>query len=740
MNLIKPACIAILLLYTQFSKAQVTNPDTSGKKVVSMNEIVISVNKTEESKKSVSQQIEVLTTEEIERLQSQTTADLLSASGKIFVQKSQMGGGSPVIRGFEANRIVLMIDGVRMNNIIFRGGHLQNVITTDNAIMDRAEILYGPSSTIYGSDALGGVIHFYTRKPIFNTGEKGTNLRVNAFSRYGNVNQEITGHADVNLGWKRIASLTSFTYSSFGDLKGGSNQNPFYKGSYGERPFYVERINGRDSLIENKNRYKQVQSEYTQFDLAQKLAFKQNEHTSHGLNLQFSSSSDIPRYDRLTDPSGGGLKYAEWYYGPQKRLMGAYDLDIRNPSCTFQNIHAGVNYQNFEESRHTRRFGNDNLQHRIEKVNVIGANADFQKIYKSHHIRFGLDLQYNTLKSTAEEENIQTGVTDRLDTRYPDGTNTLLNGAVYISHTWEINDHFTLTDGLRVGFNSLHSTIEDTSFFKLPYDDVKQNNPVYSGSLGLIHTPTDDVKLSILVSSGYRSPNVDDLSKIFESASGALIVPNTDLKPERTINTEAGVTKIFNGKTSWESTLFYTQFVDAIVTAPFTFNGSDSVVYDGALSQVLANQNKGKAYLYGFSTSVKSQCTQNLLLTFGLNYTYGRIKTDSSDAPLDHIPPFMMNLGLNYSYKRFGADFQVNYNGWKKIKDYYLNGEDNEQYAPAEGMPAWITLNLHASYQVHKRITLQAGVDNIFDTQYRTFASGINAPGRNIFAAIRFHY
>ena len=212
------------------------------------------------------------------------------------------------------------------------------------------------------------------------------------------------------------------------------------------------------------------------------------------------------------------------------------------------------------------------------------------------------------------------------------------------------------------------------------------------------------------------------------------------MKPEKTINYELGITKIFNQKTSWENAIYYTDFFDAIVTDQFKFNGQDSILYDGSMSQVLANQNKQRAYLFGFSSNVKSQCTDNLLLSFGMNYTYGRIKTDSSDYPLDHISPFMMRLQLTYTNKNFGSDFFINYNGWKKLNDYYLNGEDNEQYATADGMPAWLTANFRVSYKVHKLVTLQAGVDNVFDTQYRTFASGINAPGRNVFAAIRFHY
>jgi hemoglobin/transferrin/lactoferrin receptor protein len=740
MKHIKYPLLALFLFFVQLSFSQVNTTDTTTIKTVSLNEVVISVNKIVESQRTVAQHVQVLTAKEISGSQSQSTADLLSNTAGVFVQKSQLGGGSPVLRGFEASRILLVVDGVRMNNIIYRAGHLQNVITLDNNILDRTEILFGPSSTIYGSDALGGVLHFYTKQPLLASGVKKTNIKVNFLSRYGSVDNELTNHLDFNIGTKRFASLTSFTYSRFDDLKGGKNQNPFYTTSFGERPYYVERINGQDSLVKNSDRYLQVQSGYSQYDILQKFLFQQNDRLSHSINFQFSNSTDVPRYDRLTDPKGSGLNYAQWYYGPQKRLFTAYDMNFRDPESVFDNIHLGVNYQNIEESRHTRKFRNDNLSHRIEKVNVIGVNLDIQKIIGRNNIRFGFEGQYNTLKSTANNENIVTGEISPLDTRYPDGNNTLLNTALYFSHTWEINKQLILTDGIRVGFSSLHSTFVDTSFYHFPFTEVTQNNPVYSASVGLINNPSDNWKLSLLFSTGFRVPNVDDLSKVFESAPGTVIVPNPDLKPEQTFNSELGVTKIFGERTRWDNSVYYTDFYDAIVTENFTFNGQDSIIYDGELSQVMANQNKKRAYIFGFSSSLTSQCTDNFLFSFMMNYTYGRIKTDTSDYPLDHIPPFMARLQLTYTNKNFNSSFFVNYNGWKKLKNYNLNGEDNEQYATPEGMPAWFTVNFRASYKIYKMVTIEAGVDNIFDTQYRTFASGINAPGRNIYGAVRFNF
>jgi hemoglobin/transferrin/lactoferrin receptor protein len=730
---------AFFTMQAASSYAQTQDTDTTDEKAVSLNEVIFSANKTAETKRTVAQQVQVISKEEIENLQSQTTADLISNTGSVYVQKSQLGGGSVSIRGLEANRNLLVIDGVRMNNLIYRAGHLQNIVTTDNNAMERVEILFGPSSTIYGSDALGGVIHLYTKSPKLSSNGSAL-FNTNAAIRYGSVNNEMTGHVDVNYGRNKFASLTSFSYSKFGDLKGGKNQNPFYSTSFGERPYYVERINDKDSLVKNSDRYLQVQSGYTQYDLMQKFLFQQNANLSHGINIQYSTSTDVPRYDRLTDPSGTGLKYAEWYYGPQTRLLTAYDLNLKNGTGFFDAMHFGLNFQDVIESRHTRRFNNNNLQHRNEHVNVIGMNLDFQKRLGSHNLRFGLDGQYNTLKSTADNENITTGESKPLDTRYPDGNNRMTNAAIYLSHTWEINDELTLVSGLRAGIISLHSSFKDTSFFKLPFKEADQNNTVISGNLGIINTPSDDLKLSLLVSTGFRAPNVDDLAKVFESAPGNVIVPNTSLKPEKTITTEAGLTKIFNTRSRWENTIYYTRFFDAIVTDKFQFNGQDSVLYDGTLSRVLANQNKQEAYIYGFSTHLNTQLAQRFMMGLTLNYTYGRIKTDSADAPLDHIPPFMARIDLNYRTDRFSTDFFINYNGWKRLKDYYLNGEDNEQYATPEGMPAWFTANVRFSFKAHKYITLQAGIDNIFDTQYRTFASGINAPGRNLFGTIRFHY
>lgn len=745
MKKIAIACMSVFAFMNVEAQDNVST-DTTKNKSLTLDEVVISVNREEETKKTVAQQVQVLTAKDIANSQAQSTADLISGAG-IPVQKSQLGGGSPIIRGFEASRILLVVDGVRMNNLIYRAGHLQNIVTTDNNSFERVEILYGPSSTIYGSDALGGVIHMYTKKPQLAYGDMKSNIRVGVMSRYGSACNEMTNHLDFNYGTKKFGSLTSFTYSMFGDLLMGKNQNPFYSTSYGERYYYVKRFGDKDSLIKNSNRYLQVGSGYNQYDLMQKILLKTGEHMTHGLNIQFSNSGNVNRYDRLTDnPSGGlsdtaKLNSAEWYYGPQTRLLTAYDMNIRKPESTFESVHLGVNYQMIEESRHNRNFASKFMNHRIENVSVIGANLDFQKTVQKHDLRFGADMQLNSVTSTASRENIVADTSGKLDTRYPDGDNTMNNFAAYISHTWKINEELTLTDGVRAGYSMLHSTLVDTAvLFHLPYTTLDQKTPVYSGSLGLIHSPTDRLKLSLMMSTGFRVPNTDDLTKVFAPPSGGVIVPNVNLKPEKTYNYELGITNIFNKKTKWENAVYYTSFQDAAVIDSFQYQGQDSIMYDGAMSQVYANQNKGQAYIYGFSSNLISQLDDNFKMSFMISYTYGRVKNkDAADTPLDHIPPFAARYALAYNKEKFGSEFFIHYNGWKRLANYG-SGEDNPQYATIDGIPAWLTVNLRVSYKLHKSVSFQTGVDNIFDTQYRTFASGINAPGRNFILALKGNF
>ena len=702
----------------------------------SVEEVVVSASKFNEKRKDLAQKVQVISKQELALMNQSSTADVLANSGNVFVQKSQLGGGSPIIRGFETNKVLLVIDGVRLNNAIYRGGHLQNVITMDNGVMDRVEVVFGPGSVVYGSDAIGGVMHFTTKNPTLSATEK-TLIKASAFSRYMSAVNGFAAHADVLVGTKRFGSLTSFTYSNFGDLRQGAKRNEFV-GSFGARPWYVERINGVDSIRVNADTNLQVGSAYSQYDILQKFSYQPQKGVLHKVNMQLSNSSNIDRYDRLTQTSNGLPRFAEWYYGPQFRFMAAYTLELSNARSLYDAARVTVAYQAIEESRMDRRFAKNFLNHRIENLDIVTLNADFSKKKGSHEMRYGMDAWYNQVNSSAFQKDIVADTTASLDTRYPDGGSTMMSAAAYATHTWEINDKLILNDGVRASFVSLNAAFIDKTFFPFPFKDIAQKNNALNGNLGLIYMPNKLWRMSLNGSTAFRAPNVDDLSKVFESVQGSVVVPNPNLKAEYAYNGEFGISRLLSEGLSIQATGYYTLLKNALTLGTGTFNGVDSVVYDGQLSQVMTTTNAGKAYVYGFEAMLSGKLNDHLSMMATVNYTKGRNVTDS--IPLDHIPPVFGKLSMVYTVGKVRAELFMNYSGWKRLADYNFIGEDNFAYATPYGMPSWATVNARVNYNFSRSLSLQLACENILDQNYRNFASNISAPGRNFIVTLRGNF
>jgi len=678
---------------------------------------------------------------EISLANAQTSADLLQQSGEVFVQKSQMGGGSPNIRGFEANKVLVVVDGVRLNNAIFRGGHLQNVIAIDQNMLEKVEVLYGPGSVMYGSDALGGVMHFFTRAPKFGT-DKGTNVFGSAFARTSSANFEKTGHLDFNVGGNRFASLTSITGSSYDDLISGKNHPNAYP-AFGKRPFYTDRINGVDTTLVNENVHRQRFSGYSQLDVLQKFLYqKPGSAFSHGLNLQWSTSTDVPRYDRLSEYDGSDLKYNSWYYGPQKRFSASYQGKMTNIEGNkgLHSLNWTAAYQNLEESRHIRRYQQSSIRHRTESVQVFSLNVDGRfQINPEHKLTYGIETAYNDVASEAYREDILSGERTPLSTRYPDGGSSMLFLAAYLWDTYDfIPDELTLTGGLRLNHISLNARFEDKSFFPFLEDEVSQSSFAPSGSAGLSWRPTKKWKFHTMLATGFRAPNVDDVAKTFDSVEGTVIVPNPSVGPEYTYNADLGLQRMIAGILRLEATGFVTLFDNALQVRDFSVNGADSILFDGQLSRVQALQNVKQALMGGFSFRTQWEISEGWELRNSISWT--RARETVSGTPLDHIPPLFGRTELRYQRKRLLGQFYAQYNGWKRLKDYSPSGEDNLRFATVDGTPAWYTLNVKASYAINETVQAQAGVENLMDRHYRTFASGISAPGRNFMLTLRANF
>jgi hemoglobin/transferrin/lactoferrin receptor protein len=707
------------------------------KSVVEIEEFVISAYRWEQNAKEIPNKITLLTRKEIIFNNPQTAADLLSNSNEVFVQKSQLGGGSPMIRGFSTNSVLLVVDGVRMNNAIYREGNLQNVISLDANTIESSEIIFGPGSVTYGSDALGGVMDFHTLSVKLSASEE-KQISGNAFTRYSSANNEKTGHVDLNLGYKKWGFLSSLSYSDYDDLKMGSHHNDEYK-----KFEYVDQVNGIDSVFKNSDPNTQVESGYNQINFMQKVRFKATNNLDFSYAFHYSKLSDVPRYDRLIQYKGETLKYGEWYYGPQKWMMHSLNVSYNNKNLLFDKLRLNISYQDYEESRHDRKYRNENLRERTEKVKAYNFNLDFDKGFKSENqIFYGLEAVYNMVNSIGKSKNITTGEISPESTRYPDGDNDYTTLAAYIGYKDNLSKNITFISGVRANYVSSYSTLEDTTFFNFPYDNISVENSSMNGSLGFVFRLPKQWQFNVNVSSGFHAPNIDDIAKVFDSEPGNVVVPNENLKPEYAYNADLGIQKEFGKVAKIQITGFYTYLTNAFVRRDYTFNGQDSIMYDGEMSKVLAIVNADEAFIYGCNAAVELNFLSELKLSSIINYTKGQ---DQDKIPLRHVSPLFGSTRLTYTHKRIKASVFADYNGEisynnlapsEQDKPYmYATDSNGDPYAPA-----WFTFNTMVSYRIKDFGTINLGVQNIFDNRYRPYSSGIVAPGRNFIVGLRANF
>jgi hemoglobin/transferrin/lactoferrin receptor protein len=238
-------------------------------------------------------------------------------------------------------------------------------------------------------------------------------------------------------------------------------------------------------------------------------------------------------------------------------------------------------------------------------------------------------------------------------------------------------------------------------------------------------------------------PNVDDMAKVFESGNATLIVPNPNIRPERTLNAEFTLEAKLPGNIRWTATGWYTWYNQVLTTAPGTFHDSTEVMYGGNLSKVITVVNKNKAQVYGISSNLHIPVTAGISLQAALHYTKGRINDNGTRLPLDHIAPLYGQAALVLERNGWRAELNGMFNGKKDSSDYKLLAEDNEVYSadPVSGFtPTWAVANFRLGYQFNHHFSTQVACENIFDRFYRVFASGISAPGRNWNFTLRYKW
>ncbi len=702
---------------------------------LSLDQVIISATRWNQSKREVPGRTTTLSAKEVRLQNPQTAADMIGATGEVFIQKSQQGGGSPMIRGFATNRLLITVDGVRMNTAIFRSGNVQNIINIDAFSVEHTEVFFGPGSVIYGSDAIGGVMSFSTLEPRFSLTGK-TQASGNAVFRFASASTELTGHADFNLGWKKFATLTSISYSDFGDLTMGKNGPDDYL-----RPTYAERADTVDVVVENTNPLKQTPTGYSQLNLMQKFRFQPNKRWNITYGFHYSETSEYSRYDRHLRERAGIPRYAEWNYGPQLWMMNLLDVLHTSETAIYSQMNIRLAHQMFEESRISRNFNADERTIQSEEVQAYSANIDFRKsVGPKHQFFYGLEGVFNDVFSFGEVEDINTLLKQKAASRYPRAN--WASAGIYLTYRHKPVQKVTLQGGVRYNHFVLNAAF-DTTFYPLPFTEAKINSGSATGSLGVVYNPTNKWSLSVNLSTGFRSPNVDDVGKIFDSEPGSVVIPNPELQAEYAYNADVGLAKVFSKWLKVDVTGYYIYLQNALVRRNTTLGGLDSIVYDGELSQVQSMQNGASAYVYGIQAGIEAKFPLGFAVLSRFNYQKGVEELDDgTPSPLRHAGPWFGSTHFTFTKNKLKLDLYAIYNGEisnanlaqeEQGKDFlYASDDDGLPYSPS-----WYTLNFKAMYQFDSHFMVSTGLENLTGQRYRPYSSGLAAPGINFILSVK---
>ena len=655
---------------------------------------------------------------------AQTTADLLNFSGEVSVQKSQQGGGSPMLRGFAANRILLVLDGVKMNNGIYRSGNLHNIISVDNQSLEQLDLLFGASSLLYGSGALGGTISLKTVTPTF------TSLKMNSQIRYSYNNQERTSHLDFNLGHKRLASFTSFTWSDFDNLRAGKHRR---NGSadFGKTLFFVE-MHGSDTVINNSQSELQIFSGYRQWNILQKLRYKFNPKHELAYTFHYTSSSKIPRYDQLQRHKDGIPHFAEWFYGPQRWQFHQIRTKHRIINTWIDELEISLAYQRLDEDRFDRRFQSGLLRKRFEDLYSLSFNSNLKKKIANHMFTAGLEGIYNRIESKAFRANIKTGERLATPSRYPDGGSDYYSFGLHFNQLWQIRQRASLKTGLRYDHILIYTNFKRLS---LPFANFEVNTGAWAGGVQYIYNPHSWV-FKLGLSTAFRAPNVDDIAKVFESGEGVMVVPNPNLNSEYSYQFEGSIRKSWSFL-SLDVVAFYNHLEGLMVRRNFIFQGQSTLIFNGETNLVQAIVNAGQAYVWGFTARVDWTLAPSLHWLSTFTFLEGKDKVNQ--VALRHVaPPFGKTTWL-WQQKTWQISLNVQYSSGIPFESLAPSEQHKPYLYDVGGALPWWVLNFKAQFSI-ETFTFLGALENLLDRHYRPYSSGISAGGRSFSLSLKWKF
>lgn len=656
--------------------------------LTTIDEVIVSVTRRETSSREVSASLSVVDRSVVG--QNPLITDALADAPGVFLQQTTPGQGSLIIRGLRGSSILHLVDGMRLNNAIFRNAPTQYFALIPTTAVERVETIRGTPTSLYGSDSVGGVVQVVTRIPEFD----GPDVEIEGdFSVAINSVENLRSlRATTDFGNQKLAGTVSAEYVSAGnrDIGGGPRIGPSGYSSKATRAAFV---------------------------------FSPDEIRHWLVDFHYLDQPSTPRIDELITGFGQQTPASEEFFFEPNRRLFVHARHQRRDGPFGLDWHLGLSWQRIDDDRRTRDFGTNDRQLEHNRSELAGLLLTASGENDTDSWLAGFEYYHDKVSSERLELDLTNEVTTPVTSRFPDGS-TRDQAAVFVNANWSLNDVSTLNGGIRL------STVTTDLAMTSVTDGITIDTTDLSGDIGWQWTVNDQWQVVANVGFGFRAPNIFDLGTLGNRPGNRFNIPSPDLDSERVVQADFGV-RFRREALRFEAFVFaldYTDRITSVITGGTTSTGRE----------IVQSVNAADSELWGFELAAVTQLSANLRLQANATYTFGDQTLENISEPADRIPPLTGRIGLQHT-----TSDKLTTHVWFRIADRQDRLSDRDVSDPRidpDGTPGWSTLGARLDWSISGRSTVSLGVDNLLDKSYRLHGSGLDAPGRNLFAAFKHRW
>ncbi len=670
---------AMALHFSLVARGQ--NSESSEK---TLDAIQVTATRRAESASDVPQAVTVVSEAELRKRTGQTNADLLHGDVGTFVQQTTPGQAVVIVRGLKGSEVLHMVDGFRLNNAFFRNAPNQYPALIDPLMIEQIEVVRGPSSVLYGSDAMGGVVQMLSSHTQYSEGP-GWDQSARLRTRYASADS---------------SSITRVEYAANSDrfsIRGGATY----------QDVNLLRIGGDGKVLPF--------TAYSSRFADAKIGFIAAEAHELVASFQYARQPKTPRFDELfpgfgqTNPTS-----SEFLFTPQERYFAQLKYNFDVTTAVFDRGSISVGRQDIVDDRLNRDFGSVNRDIEDNRSELLGLTAQFEKTLGTHYLTYGFERYDDEVSSTRRRVNIATGAIGGRASRYPNGS-TMDSSGIFIADDWMLSERLDVSAGLR------YSRIEIDLPPVINITGVKLDPNKVTGNLGLKFELIDGLRLVSNYGRGFRAPNVSDLGTFGTRPGNRFNIPNTDLKPETVDSVDFGL-KLQQGVWLGELIAFKSRYQDKITSVETGARTSTGQI-------VVQSRNATRLDLHGVEAGVKLITEGPWSAYASATLTRGTEKLGVAEYNADRIPPL---------FGKVGADYRLT--GVWTLSTYSFFAARQKRLSPRDvadprinpgGTAGYATANVAATWNVREQLDLRLNAENLADRKYREHGTGLDEAGRS---------